>query len=583
MKWRANRRSDGPTAIELIEEGVHLLRQTAPGTFCIYFAGTAPFALGLLFFWARTTWFHPSHMAVGWSALGLVGLFAVMKASHADFCAHLYAQRMGDLAPERSLTRFCRLAFAQLQIQPSGLIVLPIALLLGVPFGWAFAYFQSATVIGESDTLAAEARLQAALWPGQNHLGQLLLTTAMAAVWLNVGVAFWAVPWLANRLLGVENLFGFSGWWIANTTFLASTAMIAWMLVDPLIKAFFTLRVFYGRARRNGEDLRVELTAAKRERASRSLVGLSRDGGKTSASSLALSHPVRTESSLQKVIPLLVFGLLATAGVVTPLAAAVPERPKLQTVEPAELDRAINRVLAGGDFEWSMRPLPQTQADAGAEAGVFKRMVRAVVKTVHEFFAWVREVWNDLRKWFRDLWPDKKPKQVDAVAGAEMDALELLMWVFVVLVASLLIAVGVLAWKRKRLFRNPSLLARTLTIPAVPDLQDEATQAAQLPVGGWLALAREQLDRGEWRLAWRALYLATLARLASQGFVSLAKSKTNLDYEREVRRRALAQPEMVSWFKARRGGFEAVWYGRAVVEETQAREWLAEMERLSTS
>jgi hypothetical protein len=246
------------------------------------------------------------------------------------------------------------------------------------------------------------------------------------------------------------------------------------------------------------------------------------------------------------------------------------------------LNTAIDQVLAGGDFDWSMRPLPQAEADVGAEAGLVKRMLRAMAKTVRQFFSWVRDRWNDLRDWLGDLWPDRKTEKTAPGAASGIGALELLMWVFVVLGAGLLIAVVVLAWRRRRLFRAPTIVARSVIIPAVPDLQDEATQAAQLPMGGWLALAREQLDRGEWRLAWRALYLATLARLGSQGFLSLARSKTNLDYEREVRRRAWGQPDTVSWFAARRGGFEAVWYGRAVVEETQAREWLAELERSST-
>ena len=96
---------------------------------------------------------------------------------------------------------------------------------------------------------------------------------------------------------------------------------------------------------------------------------------------------------------------------------------------------------------------------------------------------------------------------------------------------------------------------------------------------GWLALAREQMERGEWRLALRALYLATLARLAGEGLISLATFKTNLDYEREVRRRALSRAEVVTRFAARRREFEAVWYGREHPGESHVRAWMAELER----
>lgn len=69
---------------------------------------------------------------------------------------------------------------------------------------------------------------------------------------------------------------------------------------------------------------------------------------------------------------------------------------------------------------------------------------------------------------------------------------------------------------------------------------------------GWLGLAREQMAKGEWRLALRALYLANLARFAAEGWVTLVKSKTNLDYERELRRRAPANVSLMDRFATRR-------------------------------
>jgi len=50
----------------------------------------------------------------------------------------------------------------------------------------------------------------------------------------------------------------------------------------------------------------------------------------------------------------------------------------------------------------------------------------------------------------------------------------------------------------------------------VPDLADENIRADQLPEDGWTKLARELLERGEFRLAMRAFYLASLAHLRSE-------------------------------------------------------------------
>jgi hypothetical protein len=41
--------SGGPSAIQLVEESVHLLRRTPAVVLAIYYAGTAPFALALVF------------------------------------------------------------------------------------------------------------------------------------------------------------------------------------------------------------------------------------------------------------------------------------------------------------------------------------------------------------------------------------------------------------------------------------------------------------------------------------------------------------------------------------------------------
>jgi len=399
-------------------------------------------------------------------------------------------------------------------------------------------------VIGESEKLGAEARAQAQLWPAQNHVGQLLLSLLAAVAWSNLAAAFWLVPWLANRLLGIENLFGFSGWWLLNTTFLASVSVLTWLAVDPLVKAFFTLRVFHGRARRTGEDLRVELGSMRRA------------GRALAVAALAALLLIFTVPA----------GFAANAGA-------------NQTIPPAALDAAIDRVLAGDDFQWRLRPLPaEEDAAQGNADGFFARLANSVANWSNDFFRWLGRLLEDLVRWLRRLFLRQNPADIAASAASGAAALQFLLWMFAVLVAGLLIGVVVLAWRRSRKLRRMTLTGEPVTV-AVPDLQSENTQAGQLPVDGWLDLAREQLARGEWRLAWRALHLALLARLAADGLVSLAKFKTNLDYERELRRRAITRQEIVTVFAARRRAFEAVWYGREPAAETAAREWLAELEQ----
>jgi hypothetical protein len=60
--------------------------------------------------------------------------------------------------------------------------------------------------------------------------------------------------------------------------------------------------------------------------------------------------------------------------------------------------------------------------------------------------------------------------------------------------------------------------------------------------------------------------------------IALARAKTNLDYERELKRRAPSQLELQASFTQRRRCFEAIWYGRAQAEADLVRSWLEELD-----
>ena len=100
-------------------------------------------------------------------------------------------------------------------------------------------------------------------------------------------------------------------------------------------------------------------------------------------------------------------------------------------------------------------------------------------------------------------------------------------------------------WRRWRFFciasgaivgSRATAVASEPILPA-PDIADENVRADQLPEDGWTKLARELLERGEFRLAMRAFYLASLSHLAARNLISIARFKSNRDYERELRRR----------------------------------------------
>ncbi len=523
---------------------MHLLRRVPPSAIALYYAGTIPFVLALLFFWARTTWFQPTDDSIAWGALGLVVLFLFMKAMQAEFCARLLAWRRGGVVPAWSWRRFLRAGEAQLRIQPWALVAAIGSSVAAFPFGWVYAYAQIVTVIGEDERLHAVAVEEARLWPVQNHVALGLLAVLGLTVWLNLAGAFVAIPWLANRLLGIDNIFGFSGWWFFNTTFLASVTGLTWLAVDPVIKAFYTVWVFHGRSRRTGEDLQFEFHRAAR----------------------------LTPAAVRVALLAAVFFAMAPG-----LRLGAAEPAKAPVVQPAQLDRAIGDVLAGSDFAWRMR----VQHDVKPQAENQGPLARFLSKGVEIMRTALRAIGEQVRRAVDWLVRRFSPKPRESTMNSAMTAaavLRVLMYVLLGGVALLLLWLVWIVVRQIQRSSTPVLSAEAVTA-AAPDLRDENVHAAQLPADGWLTLARNEAARGEWRLAFRALYLAMLAQTAAEGLISLAKHKTNLDYERELERRALSRGGIVARFSGRRRQFDAIWYGREVAVETDVRGWLAEFDR----
>jgi len=95
-----------------------------------------------------------------------------------------------------------------------------------------------------------------------------------------------------------------------------------------------------------------------------------------------------------------------------------------------------------------------------------------------------------------------------------------------------------------------------------------------------MKLARELLERGELRLAVRAFYLATLAHLAERNLLTLAKFKSNRDYERELTRRGHALAELPGLFGQNVSVFERVWYGLHDVNQDTVADFARNVERM---
>ncbi|MBN1672114.1 MAG: hypothetical protein JXR37_13830 [Kiritimatiellae bacterium] len=315
------RKTGSPGVIERIDEALQTVRGAAPGTLASYYVGTVPFVIGLLYFWtdmSRGAFAYPRCFA---GSFALAGLFIWMKCWQTVFCARLRAELAHTPGPAWPLARVARVAAAQTAAQPLGLVVLPAALIVPVLFIPLYAFYQNLTVLGDGDPAHARGllgrawrrafhdmkthmvvvwllspwilaagmlvafggvRLLLAAWPGYFPLrgflwflfGYALMMTFVlpfsplgCMLAANIGACLALLPFLLRILLGVQTAFTISGWhWIFTSTFLLTVYAVAYLCLDPFVKAVYTLRSFHDDSLRSAEDLRVQLRVLGEQR-----------------------------------------------------------------------------------------------------------------------------------------------------------------------------------------------------------------------------------------------------------------------------------------------------------------------------
>lgn len=527
----------------MLEEAVHLVRLSPIETLGSYYLGTIPFALGFLFFWADMS--HDAFAAehVGRATFALALLFVWMKTWQAIFGDALMAQ-LAHRAPEPwSWRRAVRMAVTQLIHQPAGLFLLPLGFLMTIPSAWVFAFYQNLSVMGGGNpsTLFKRAGQQSRLFPKQNHLALLILAAFAIFVWINYLTLLLTLPGLMKMLLGIETSFTRGGFHtLFNTTFLSASLILTYLSVDPIIKAFYALRCFYGQALTSGEDLKVEL---------------------------------KNQSTLSQVAAIAA-GLLISF-LPGNIHAQEGSSAKPQTaVSPSQLETAIKQVLERPEFTWRQ---PREKAPPAETKSWLMQVLESVGETIRDWLRSLRDVLRKIIEWLEKQFRTKDIASQSSSGGEGwMNSLRFLVFLLIALLASALVILFMRMWKHRQ--REEVVVAQP--IAAAPDLMDENISAKDLPEDGWLKLARELINKGEFRLALRALYLAGLAHLAEREFVRIARFKSNREYELEVRRRARAQPDLQNAFGQNVAAFDRSWYGRHEVTREALQNFEMNLERI---
>ena len=582
-------------ALDIIEEAVQLVR-TFPATVALYYIGSLPFMLALLYFWTDMIRNAFAYRHCIEASLGLAILFLWMKCWQTVFTRRLMTRIRGTDPGCWSFRQIVRLVVVQTIMQPWGLWILPLALLLTLPFPWMYAFYQNVTVFGDGEdgnvrTILKRSGRQAKLWPKQNLLliwllspwllvvaailGLVIIPVISAArtgmfvsllmylfflvfvalsplgivISANIGATVLLIPQALKLFFGIETIFTLSGMPIFNTTFAAVVCALTYLCLDPLVKAADTLRCFYGEAVQTGEDLKVELR------------GLAASGKMMVNMGLLLI-------SLCGVIPL---------SVAEATESVSPDALYSESLEPPasarELDDAIRKVLNKVEYAWRLpreKPPAAEKEPPGFLTGIVD-MLETWGEKMHRWFLKILD-------WFEKLWPRRTLEHPGS--GSDSGWAPKVQGLMFVLLAGVTCLLALLLWRAWKKRRQQALEVAAEEMTLTPDITDDNVDASDLPEDGWLALAKELLAKGQLRLALRALYLASLACLARHELLTIAKFKSDRDYERELKRRAHAMPSLLTVFAENVVQFERTWYGMYEVTQSMIAHVTANYEKI---
>jgi len=547
---RPPQRQAGKPPLDLIEEATHLLRTAPAATLAVYYLGAMPFVLGLLYFWADMSRspLAPQHLAP--ASLSTALLYFWMKFWQTHFALRLRAQAAGEPLAAPDWLPTARIVISQVVIQSTSLFLFPLALICVIPTAWVFALFQNATVLNDGTetgtrVLFIKCRQQAMLWPLQNHLALALMAFFSLYVFVNLSIVSLVIPSLCKTLFGIESIFTRSPWAMANSTFFAAMFGLTYLCVDPVIKSIYVLRCFYGSSLQSGEDLKVGLKPY-------------------------IKPALKSSAAILFFLAVFV-SLPAKAGTNDSPAKAGASS---QAVPANNLDQALDQTIHERKFVWRM---PREQVvEPEAKEGVIMQFLDKVGTMVRDA---ARHLWDWGLKILRKLFPHHLPEHVthSAPGYGWIMTLDILLYS---LIGVIVIALVIFLYRLWRGYRRPPPAVASEAIQPVPDIADENVRADQLPEDGWTSLARELLEKGEFRLAMRAFYLAGLANLAGRNLISIARFKSNREYERELQRRAHALPELLTVFGSNLSVFERIWYGMYEANRDLVLQFAANLEKL---
>lgn len=379
-----------PNWLAQLEHALELLRRAPVTAWSCYLTGALPFTLALIYFLIEMLQGAYATRRVLPLSLFVSLLFVWKQCWQGAFMAALRDHLAGQTTAW-SRARVFHLVTRQAAWQPLALAAIPLSFLALLPFPTVFAFFRQVSLLaGRGEPIPVRATAAGALGNLRTHTIALLvfLLTALY-LWLNLFVTILFVPQLGQSFFGVVSDWTRMGALLANRVTVGVALLLMWLLLDPLIDAFYVQRSFHTESRSNGLDL----TAALRR-------------------------------------------LLATAALLLWCAPAF----SAPAVTQQQIDEAAEQVLQREEFAWRS---PTGPVDEGPVMSWFRQTLRWIGQQADNLIDWLGKLFDR---------PETSAESGGAAAG-RMSSLRWLLIGLAVVIVLLAGALFYRSWSRTQALR----------------------------------------------------------------------------------------------------------------------------------
>ena len=219
--------------------------------------------------------------------------------------------------------------------------------------------------------------------------------------------------------------------------------------------------------------------------------------------------------ALAEMLFLLAALLLAAVGMVGSVRVAAQETP--HAGDPGQVKAHVREILQQSEFQ------PESADSPMARLG---RQVRSSWEGTSR---WVQERWGTFRKWLEHLFSGFGGPGAGAAASVISNVF-----------AALFIGLG--GWLIAWLIRSILVQRRRRAAKARTAYDEAEDDEGVIPEpSAWMQQAGVYADGGDWRRAFRAVFVAILLLLDQGGLIEFDRSRTNGDYLRLLRKKSIRQ------------------------------------------